>query len=525
MVNGGSPPTAEPPLAWPLVAILLVAAALRSAGIGWPALWLDEANTWRIAHAPLAELPPLLANDSSPPLYYALLHVWMGIVGDGVVALRALSAALGVALVGAVFALARALHSVRAGLLSAWVVAASPVQVFYSQQVRMYALLAVLGVVALLGLLHLLERGGLRSVLLCGVATGLALLTHNFALYLLPVLAGVTLLSGRVRARGPRVALALGLALALWMPWSPVFLVQLMAPDTYVWFEPRFRGWDILDPLRSTLYSFSPLGGHIEYAGLRQFGGQTAAAVGAALLAAWGLVALRGRHRAGPAPWLIPVGLLLVPTALAIWLSQVLPPHYVPGRVDQLTYPGFAILVGTGLAALRWRLLRLVLAAVVLALGILAGLRYHVPDGELGLDGDQASLARAVREEAQGFTALLCTSLSRAPLEHALRSNPRLSFHSYPRTTAEHQGGQDDVALQADVLGLRREATAVLEELWREMGPGTRLLLVFSSSPVNDVLLDELGHWEHARRERVIGRYRQRGTGAVATLVCYRLVP
>ncbi|MEY4916125.1 MAG: hypothetical protein RL616_38, partial [Verrucomicrobiota bacterium] len=36
-----------------------------------------------IARLPLGELPEALRHDGHPPLYYALLHVWMQVAGSG----------------------------------------------------------------------------------------------------------------------------------------------------------------------------------------------------------------------------------------------------------------------------------------------------------------------------------------------------------------------------------------------------------------------------------------------------------
>ena len=46
-------------------------------------LWLDEALTVNIAAVPLRSLTGALRHDGSPPLYYALLHVWMRLFGTG----------------------------------------------------------------------------------------------------------------------------------------------------------------------------------------------------------------------------------------------------------------------------------------------------------------------------------------------------------------------------------------------------------------------------------------------------------
>ena len=83
---------------WAIVGIAVTLAAavvLRFASRS--DLWLDEALTVNIARLPLRDLPDALRHDGAPPLYYALLHVWMLVFGDGDFAVRALSGVIGVA--------------------------------------------------------------------------------------------------------------------------------------------------------------------------------------------------------------------------------------------------------------------------------------------------------------------------------------------------------------------------------------------------------------------------------------------
>ena len=59
-------------------------------------MWLDEALTVNIAHAPLGQIPGLLRHDGAPPLYYFLLHFWMQAFGAGNLGARSLAGVIGV---------------------------------------------------------------------------------------------------------------------------------------------------------------------------------------------------------------------------------------------------------------------------------------------------------------------------------------------------------------------------------------------------------------------------------------------
>jgi hypothetical protein len=63
------------------VSALLAGVALRF--VAHTHLWLDEAQSVAIARLPLPSLFAALRQDGSPPLYYLLLHYWMGWFGTG----------------------------------------------------------------------------------------------------------------------------------------------------------------------------------------------------------------------------------------------------------------------------------------------------------------------------------------------------------------------------------------------------------------------------------------------------------
>src|ERR1700749_871958 len=73
-----------------LVALVAVSLYIRlqEAGIGF---WIDEGLSYGIADRPLADIPHALREDGSPPLYYTLLHFWLGLGGHSEAFVRGLS--------------------------------------------------------------------------------------------------------------------------------------------------------------------------------------------------------------------------------------------------------------------------------------------------------------------------------------------------------------------------------------------------------------------------------------------------
>lgn len=146
-----------------LVLILALAVFLRFYLLDGQSFWNDEGNSARIAERSLQLITEGAAGDIHPPLYYYLLHFWRGVFGSSEAALRSLSAVLGVLLVGLTFLIGRKVFSAGIGLLAAFLVTVNPFQIYYSQEARMYMLLAVIGAAATFFLLRLLEDWSLRD--------------------------------------------------------------------------------------------------------------------------------------------------------------------------------------------------------------------------------------------------------------------------------------------------------------------------------------------------------------------------
>jgi len=225
------------PRRWTALALaLLVVGALGLRSIGIAALlptcvepdadtvrqvaWLDA---WQAgSRPPLGELSPdyplLLASVvafgpqptpiTSPGLAGDLARAALPVV-------HTRRAVAGLSLLGilALYALARRFLGARGALFAAGLAATSLLWTVYAQQARPHAAFAALAACALLAQVRLVERGGLGAHLVAGLATGLALATLHFGVFLIPALAVASLLASRGEARGRRLAkLALALA-------------------------------------------------------------------------------------------------------------------------------------------------------------------------------------------------------------------------------------------------------------------------------------------------------------------------
>lgn len=184
-----------------VVALCVVAAALRFATLGVQSFDYDESFTVGILHGSLGHaLHRLPITESTPPLYYILAWLWTRLFGLNEVGVRSLSALLGTALVPVAFFTARSLGSRRAGLIAGLLVAVNPFLVWYSQEARTYALLALLSALSFWAFVRALDEPGARRLAIWALASAAAVLSHYFAAYLVAAEAVWLVVATRRRA-------------------------------------------------------------------------------------------------------------------------------------------------------------------------------------------------------------------------------------------------------------------------------------------------------------------------------------
>ena len=137
--------------------ITLLAFGLRANRLNFQPLWWDEGYSLYFATMDLVAMVAGTASDIHPPFYYALLHFWIALLGSGAVAVRLLSVFVGTLTIPLLYVIGRRLVNGRVGILASLVMAIAPFHVYYSQEVRMYGLVTLLGLLSVYFVLLLLE--------------------------------------------------------------------------------------------------------------------------------------------------------------------------------------------------------------------------------------------------------------------------------------------------------------------------------------------------------------------------------
>ena len=208
-----------------VVALTVLAATLRFAGIGHQSLWYDESFTATLVRHPVGQMLGLLPRtELTPPLYYLVAWVWTRVFGFGAVGLRSLSALAGVATVPAIYAAGRTLVSERAGLIAAALACCNPLLIWYSQEARSYSLLTLLATLSLVAFAYVRKpHPSWRQLGAWAVAAGLTLATHYYAV-LIVVPEALWLLW--VHRRDRRVLLAIAAVAAFGLALLPIAISQ-----------------------------------------------------------------------------------------------------------------------------------------------------------------------------------------------------------------------------------------------------------------------------------------------------------
>jgi mannosyltransferase len=359
------------------LAVLVGASVLLRTQAITAKFWIDEGLSVGIAHHPFLDIPGVLRQDGSPPLYYLLLHVWMGITGgDGEARTHALSLLFAVLTIPAGWYAGRTLFGTRSGWATAALCATCPFLTYYAQETRMYALVALLGLVGTGAFAAAYGQRDRRFLPVFSVAAALTVYTHNWGLFLLAGMGVAFLVLWRTAPAAERRdlfrdgLLGFGGVALLYLPWVPTLLFQA-AHTGAPWSERP-------DP-NDVIASLYPLIGGVETALLVAFAG-----IG-------GLLAFRVRDVLRPqARAALAIAVTAVAAVVLAWLASQASPAWASRY--------FAVFVGplmllTGAGIVRFGKLGLVALAVILFLW------FDPREGQIRGKSDAYRVARTLDEE------------------------------------------------------------------------------------------------------------------------------
>jgi len=216
----------------------LLAIGLRLVGINSREIQYDDAFSIFLARQSLGNIIQGTAADTMPPLYYFLLHFWLGLSSELAV-LRLLS--VGLSLIGWVIAvdLCRRMFGVRAALVASLLLAFSPLQIYHSQDLRMYALLMVGQMAYYWFFYRIFEEKNSRKLLWIGLIISGIIALYSHALAGFGLIWGNIYLLGKKRWNDHTQLIKAQLWIGLvYLPWA-FFLPGQIAKVQRAFWTPR----------------------------------------------------------------------------------------------------------------------------------------------------------------------------------------------------------------------------------------------------------------------------------------------
>ena len=317
---------------------LAVALALRLWGLTAGAFQLDEGYTVVLASASVQDIFRLIPTDPNPPLSSLVFKAWTRLFGTSEAAWESLSVVLGVLGIAYMAWMAGRLFGARAGVASAWLGAFSPLHVYYSQEVRGYALVMLLSLIAADALLRDLATPSRSQAAIFALAASLTGATHYYGLLVIAALLAGAGLAGVGQPRiWARIALLGGLFTLLSLPTLFCLYLQYTVFYGFYWIP-------------------KPAAVVVENAVYRLAGGNLILVVLCLLaLAAAGWRA--GRERRRRMPFLVLLTWLALPPVAAV-AGSVLGKAFFHSRYVVVCLPPLILMTAFGLTQLtdrRWR--------------------------------------------------------------------------------------------------------------------------------------------------------------------------
>ncbi len=443
------------------ILVAAVALAFNLYRLGAPSIWFDEAFSVELARQPLPQLWHIIwGPEPNMELYYLFLHFWSGLTGflglyptEFVVRFpSAIFAALSSVMV---FLLGRRFLGLTAAIVGAGLYILNNLQLTYAQQTRAYSLQLLLICIAWYALFAVLsQQPHHKRWWACYIAaTTLATYAHLFTLVILLAqllaFAGLLILPGvwRATARKQLPAFIVSL-LCTGLLSIPMLLVSLHGPKT---------GWLPIPHLRDIYNLFVIISANSQIymlilfaccafgllmavlARLPQATGATLAPLNTAVQLPGGSGETQGEaHPPGidsnPAPTRTMLARLEVAFALLCWVVVPVVFSYIVShgstRLFSTRYlvtilPALFLLVGLGVASLRWRAAQVALTLALFAIAI-----YYVPAYYKGAQiEDWNTTVHWLQQRYQAGDGLVCYD---SDVEQGCQVSVEYYLHAYP---------------------------------------------------------------------------------------------
>lgn len=203
--------------------VLVFCFLIRLVGIN-QSLWLDEAISVNKAKMPIETIVPTFSiYDFHPPVHYWFLNIWIKIFGDQVWVMRLSSILFSLITIWLVYKIGCEIKNKKAGLWAAALVGANPLLIYYSQELRMYAMVTMWLVGSIYFLVKINKKPNWKNILGFNILTGLSFVTFYGSIFLIGAEILYLVVNKKIKLA---IINSLGTILAI-IGISPLLLTQL----------------------------------------------------------------------------------------------------------------------------------------------------------------------------------------------------------------------------------------------------------------------------------------------------------
>jgi uncharacterized membrane protein len=216
-----------------LMAILFIGLFLRVYDLSGESIWFDEAFSIELANSGLFGVLEESAQDIHPPLYNVLLHYWIVLFGDSEFSTRFMSVIFGVFAIFMIYKVGSLIFDEEVGIFGALLLALSNFHIYYSQESRMYSLMALLTLLSMYFFLKILSNRNVIDAVAYVLCSIFLVYTHYFGLFIIIAqniyIFTLFLLTKDDYKRNMKRWILLQLILiVLFSPWIVVFIRQVL---------------------------------------------------------------------------------------------------------------------------------------------------------------------------------------------------------------------------------------------------------------------------------------------------------
>jgi len=438
-----------------LLVVMLIGTILRMYQLSSESLWYDEIRS--IRYVKQGFLTILLRPYTIPPLYHILLKLWSGCFGYSPYSLRLLSVIFSILSIALIFKLGKVLYDERTGLYSAFLLAISPLHIFYAQETRNFSLAVFLTLLTVLSFINLLIYRRKRDYVYFSVCEILLLLTHYYAPFLVVCLNAYFLVeiknkkdrAGWLVSQSLVAALFLPFAVMLirnwgtirkfgifWLKNPPFFKTAIATLETFGFGGKGFGGDDIY--LEANLIRGPRLCFYLVVAfGLcaffiflvrrlrkirENFGGQ-------ANLMFFGA---EGKNRRGTLLTLWLFG----PTLLPLLFSIVCSPIYII-RHTIIALPAYCLLIARGISSIKRPLTRILITATILLMSFSMLLVYYTHDVKVPWNAIVNNIKGAMNTDT---LIIYNPKHVKAEIEFYFPHHPTFAYEALKEATQDNKG-------------------------------------------------------------------------------------